>query len=202
MKLVASPTSPFARKIHILLLEKALPFELHASIPWNADTDVSQFNPLGKVPALVADDGMIWTDSPVIAEYLETLSAAPRLIPQDPREAVLVRQTEALADGVCEAAIAIFLEKKRDPAQQSGDWIARQQGKLEAGLQALAQQLGDRSWYHGDQMSLADIAVACFLTWFSFRFAAHDWAQRYPHLAALTARLESRDSFRRTVPRG
>ena len=79
MKLVASLTSPYARKIRVALAEKSLPFELEVDIPWLADTRVPSYNPLGKVPALVADDGELWFDSPVIAEYLDTLAgpAAP-----------------------------------------------------------------------------------------------------------------------------
>ena len=80
MKLVASLTSPYARKIRVVLAEKGLPFELAVDIPWLADTRVPGYNPLGKVPALVADDGEVWFDSPVIAEYLDTL-AGPALLP-------------------------------------------------------------------------------------------------------------------------
>ena len=80
MKLVASLTSPFARKIRILLAEKALPCVLEVDIPWNADTRVPQSNPLGKVPVLVLEDGSTVYDSRVIAEYLDEL-AEPRFIP-------------------------------------------------------------------------------------------------------------------------
>ncbi|MCP5169432.1 MAG: glutathione S-transferase [Hahellaceae bacterium] len=201
MKLVASPTSPFARKVHVMLLEKNLPFEWHESIPWNADSDVPRYNPLGKVPALVAEDGKIWTDSPVIAEYLETLSVAPRLVPVDPLGAVEVRQIEALADGVCEAAIQIFLEKKREVELQSAAWIARQEGKLEAGLAALAEAVKENEWVYGESFSLADIAIVCFLEWFSFRFTAHTWKVTYPALAAYVARVAMRGSFQKTQPR-
>ena len=90
MKLVASLTSPYARKIRVALAEKSLPFELEVDIPWLADTRVPSYNPLGKVPALVADDGELWFDSPVIAEYLDTL-AGPLLLPADRAAALSVR---------------------------------------------------------------------------------------------------------------
>lgn len=119
MKLVASLTSPYARKIRVALAEKNLPFELEVDIPWLADTRVPSYNPLGKVPALVADDGELWFDSPVIAEYLDTL-AGPLLLPADRAAALPVRQAEALADGITDAAVAAFLESHRPPEKQIG----------------------------------------------------------------------------------
>ena len=108
MKLIVSLTSPYARKIRIVLAEKGLPFDQEVDIPWLAETHVPDFNPLGKVPALVADDGEVWYDSPVIAEYLETLGG-PALLPADRLAALPVRQAEALADGITDAAVAAFL---------------------------------------------------------------------------------------------
>lgn len=200
MELVASLTSPFARKIRVHLLEKGLPFQLHESIPWNADTDVSQYNPLGKVPALVDDNGHIWTDSPVISEFIETLPGHKRLIPESAYDAVCVRQIEALADGVCEAAIAIFLEKKRTPEKQSGEWITRQTEKLTAGFKALEKKLGDKHYFFNDELTIADIAVVCFLEWFSFRFPENTWQTSYPKLNEFVIQLGQRESFINTQP--
>jgi len=199
MKLVASPTSPFARKIHIQLLEKQLPFEFHHSVPWDPDTDVTQFNPLGKVPALVAEDNSIWTDSPVIAEYIETLDSHVRLIPSSPLQAVQVRQIEALADGCCEAAIAIFLEMKRDTALQSQTWIERQNCKLERGIAKLDKIVAGKTFCHGDQLSIADLAIVSFLEWYSFRFN-NDWAVKHPGLKIYCDLMGQRESFVQTQP--
>ena len=105
MKLLASLTSPYARKIRVILAEKALPFELVVDSPWEANTRIPELNPLGKVPVLVADSGETFFDSPVIAGYLDTLGAPPALLPGDALDAVRVRQTEALADGVTDAAV-------------------------------------------------------------------------------------------------
>ncbi|MDD2873304.1 MAG: glutathione S-transferase N-terminal domain-containing protein, partial [Azoarcus sp.] len=130
MKLLASLTSPYARKIRILLAEKSLPFELVVDSPWEANTRVPDVNPLGKVPALVLDSGEVFFDSPVVAGYLETLDAAPALIPTGGIERVRVRQTEALADGILDAAVVAFLESKRPPEQQSAVIIERQLDKI------------------------------------------------------------------------
>ena len=110
MKLLASLTSPYARKIRIVLDEKGLPFELVVDSPWEANTRIPELNPLGKVPVLIADSGETFFDSPVIAGYLETLDTAPALLPASGLDAVRVRQTEALADGVTDAAVAALLE--------------------------------------------------------------------------------------------
>jgi glutathione S-transferase len=72
---------------------------------------VGKYNPLGKVPVLVTDDGECWYDSPIIAQYLEQLGAAPAMVPADPKAALKMRQLEALADGVMEAAQALVRER-------------------------------------------------------------------------------------------
>ncbi len=111
MKLIGSYTSPFVRKISVILLEKRIPFEFVNESPYSESNGVARYNPLGKVPALVTDDGECWFDSPVIAQYLELLGVAPPMIPADPRAALRMRQLEALADGVMEAAQALVREK-------------------------------------------------------------------------------------------
>ena len=162
MKLVASLTSPFARKIRIALIEKKLDFELHESIPWDTDTDVGDYNPLGKVPAL-EDEGQVWTDSSVIIDYLETKDSATRLISDNKLQAVEVKQIEALADGVCEAAIIIFLEKKRAEDKQEQAWIDRQQQKINAGLASLEASLDNSPYFCHNTFSVAYIAVVSLL---------------------------------------
>ncbi len=199
MKLVASLTSPFARKIRIALIEKKLDFELHESIPWDADTDVGNYNPLGKVPALV-DKGQVWTDSSVIVDYLETKDSATRLIPDNKLQAVQVKQIEALADGVCEAAIIIFLEKKRAEDKQEQDWIDRQQQKINAGLASLEAKLDNKPYFCHNAFSVADIAVVSFLDWFEFRFPEQKWKLSYPALAEYVEKISKRPAFVQTFP--
>ncbi len=129
MKLIGSYTSPFVRKISVILLEKRIPFEFVNESPYSESNGVARYNPLGKVPALVTDDGECWFDSPVIAQYLELLGVAPPMIPADPRAALRMRQLEALADGVMEAAQALVREKARPGAQQSEQELLRQREK-------------------------------------------------------------------------
>lgn len=199
MKLVASLTSPYARKIRVALAEKSLPFELEVDIPWLADTRVPSYNPLGKVPALVADDGELWFDSPVIAEYLDTL-AGPLLLPADRAAALPVRQAEALADGITDAAVAAFLEGMRPAERQDPAAIERQLGKIGRGLAALEARVAQRKGCAGEALSIADIAIGCTLGYLDFRFAHLGWRAAHPQLAAWAAGLLARPSFTTTAP--
>ncbi len=200
MKLFASLTSPYARKIRVILAEKALPFELVVDSPWEANTRVPTVNPLGKVPALVTDAGDIFFDSPVIAGYLETLDAAPRLLPADALAAVRVRQNEALADGITDAAVAALLESRRPDGERSEREIARQLEKVERALVELERRATDRDWLNGDRMQLGDVAAGCALGYLDLRFPKIDWRGRHAALAALAVRLFARPSFTTTVP--
>lgn len=200
MKLVASLTSPYARKIRIMLAEKNQPFELVVDSPWEPTSTVPEVNPLGKVPVLVTDDGETFFDSPVIAGWLETLSIAPRLIPADPLEAVRVRQLEALADGITDAAVVIVREGRRPEAQRSESVVARQMQAIERGLDRLDQLATGRHWLQGDGMSLGDISVGVMLGFLELRLPQLDWKKGRPELEMLGERLFERASFTDTIP--
>ncbi|PYM36518.1 MAG: glutathione S-transferase, partial [Candidatus Rokuibacteriota bacterium] len=163
MKLLSATPSPYARKVRIALIEKGIPFELMTEMPWNPGTAAPKFNPLGKIPVLVLDDGRVVHDSKVIVEYLEMLGQPPQLLPADPSLHLAHKQIEATADGVCDAVVLIVLERSRAPALQSSDWIGRQLRKVEAGTRALEDELGGRQWFVGSALGLADIAVGCML---------------------------------------
>jgi glutathione S-transferase len=199
MKLLASKTSPFARKVRVVLAEKRLPFEFVEENAWNADTKVPQFNPLNKVPVLVLDDGTCLYDSCVIAEYLDTLGT-DALIPAQGVERARVRRDEALGNGIADAGIAIFLERKRDAARQDAAWVARQRGKVDAAIAALAADLGSKPFLRGDAMSLGDISCACALLWLEFRLPEIGWRSQYPGLRKWIESLEARASFAQTRP--
>lgn len=199
MKLIASKTSPFARKVRIVLAEKTLPHDFIVDIPWNADTEVPKFNPLGKVPVLLANDGEAIYDSRVIVEFLEQEKPWPMLIPAESGALIAVKKWEALADGISDAAAAIFIERKRPEAQQSPEWIARQRGKIDNGLAAMNTAV-EGPYCVGETFTLADIAVGCALGYLDFRFAEIDWRAQYPALRALADKLASRPSFRDTLP--
>ena len=201
MKLIGSNTSPYVRKVRVVMAEKKLDYSFELENVWSADTRILQSNPLGKVPCLLMEDGNALYDSRVIAEYLDTLTPVCKLLPPNGRDRADVKVWEALADGVLDAAVLVRLEKTLRPQeQQSPQWIARQLGKVHAGLQVMSDKLGENAFCMGKNYSLADVAVGCALGWLSFRFPDIDWRGDYPNLARLFDKLSERPSFRDTVP--
>lgn len=199
MKLIGSLTSPYVRKARIALAEKNLPYEFVEQSPWAADTRVPDYNPLGKVPALVTDDGTTLFDSNILIDYFEQLRPEPALLPRAPAELLRARQIIALADGTTDAGIAILLEGRRPAEKQLAEWVARQRGKIERGLDALEKTVRDGGVVR-DVPDAVDIAVGCLLFWLDFRIADLDWRASRPALRALAERLGERASFRQTVP--
>mgnify|MGYP000692213954 FL=1 len=201
MKLIGSLTSPYVRKVRIVFLEKKVDVDLELENVWAADTKIALNNPLGKVPCLILDDGEAIYDSRVIAEYVDTLSPVGKLIPAGSRERASVKTWEALADGVDDAGILARLEVTLRPTeQQSSEWLERQMGKIDAALAQMSRELGDNAWCHGNQMTLADIAVGCALGYMLFRFPNIAWQAQYPNLDALYQKLMQRPSFAETAP--
>lgn len=203
MKLIGSLTSPYVRKVRITLAEKKIDAKWEEENVWSEATQIGRSNPLGKVPCLVLDDGEAIFDSRVIVEYLDTLTPVGKLIPAGGRERAEVRTWEALADGVMDAAATARLEQTwpgRTDDQRSPAWIARQLGKVEAGVKAMSHGLGDKPFCCGNHLTLADIAVGASLGYVVFRFPDTGWQQQYPNLAKLYDKLMQRPSFRDTAP--
>lgn len=202
MMLYASPASSFARKIRVMLIEKDVPHDLGMLNLWEPN-DLQRINPIGKVPALVLDDGRVLISSPLIADYIDGAFPRPRFIPADPEGRLEVRRWEALADGTMEAVSASLYEMRfHDETTRSRAWLERQRGKLDAGMATLEKMLGDRRWCVGEAMTLADIAVTCHLGFIGLRAPQFFPRERYPRLARLCETLEARESFKRTAPPG
>jgi glutathione S-transferase len=199
MKLVGSKTSPYVRKVRVILAERALPFEFVEESAWTADTTVPRYNPLNKVPALVMDDGESIYDSRAICEYLDAISGGG-LLPPDPAARARVRRDEALGDGIADAGITVFLERKREAARQDPAWIKRQLDKLDAAMAALERCLGARQYLGGGAPNMGDIACACALFWSEFRMPELGVRAKHPSIKAWAERMESRPSFEATRP--
>jgi glutathione S-transferase len=201
MKLIGSVTSPYVRKVRVVMAEKKLDYSFEQENVWGAETKIHQSNPLGKVPCLVMEDGSTMYDSRVIAEYLDTLTPVCKLLPPNGRDRADVKVWEALADGVLDAAVLVRLERTLRPKeQQSEPWIERQMGKVSAGLQVMSDRLGDSPFCMGNHYTLADVAVGCALGWLLFRFPEIEWRAEYPNLVRLFDKLSERQSFKDTVP--
>ena len=203
MKLIGSTSSPYVRKVRIVMAEKKLDYDFVTEDVWSADTTIVQSNPLGKVPCLIMEAGEALFDSRVIVEYLDTLSPVGKLIPSTGRDRAEVKTWEALADGVMDAAILARLEAAwagRTEGQRSSAWIARQMDKIDDVLTAMAKALGDKPYCSGIHLSLSDIAVGCALAYLDFRFPNIAWRDTHPVLAKLQDKLAQRQSFIDTFP--
>jgi glutathione S-transferase len=200
MKLLSATPSPFARKVRIALHEKAIEFELVTEVPWNPDACAPQYNPLGKIPVLILDDGSTVYESRLILEYLEWTHPRIALLPADPVQMLAAKQLEVIADGVCDAVVLSFIEMQRPSEQRSAPWLERQRMKIERGVAEVARRIDAGQPYAvGGQFGQGDIAVGCMLGYLDLRYPQLRWRQ-HAHLDALFARLSERDSFRRTVP--
>ncbi len=202
MKLLGSLTSPYVRKVRIVMAEKKLDYQLVLEDVW-ASNAILTANPLGKVPCLVLEGGEAVFDSRVIVEYVDTLSPVGRLIPASGRERAEARTWEALADGMIDASIEARLEQTwggRSDGQRCTAWIERQMIKVNAAVAAMAKGLGDKPFAGGIHLSLADIAVGCALGYLDYRFPQIDWRGAHPNLARLAAKLAQRQSFIDTLP--
>jgi glutathione S-transferase len=203
MKLIGSTTSPYVRKVRVVMAEKKLEYAFVTEDVWAESTTISGSNPLGKVPCLIMEGADALFDSRVIVEYLDTLSPVGKLIPAVGRERAEIKTWEALADGVMDAAILARMEATwtgRSSEQRSQAWIDRQVRKVADALKAMSLGLGDKSYCAGIYLSLADISVGCALGYLQFRFPEIAWRAEYPNLAKLHDKLLQRASFADTVP--
>jgi glutathione S-transferase len=203
MKLIGAITSPYVRKVRVVLAEKKLDYQFVQEDVWSADTAITQSNPLGKVPCLVMEGGEALFDSRVIVEYLDTLSPVGKLIAGSGRERAAIKTWEALADGLLDASILARLEANwpgRADNERSQAWIQRQLGKVDDSLLAMSRGLGDNTYCSGIHLSLSDIAVGCALAYLDFRFPQIDWRARHPNLKRLLDKLMQRQSFIDTQP--
>ncbi len=200
-KLIVSLTSPYARKVRIAALEKNIDFEMVVDVPWNENTGVIEKNPLGKVPVWISMEGDSIYDSRVIVEYLETL-AQPHLLPENLKERINVKQIEALADGVMDASLCLFAERKKRPKElQHQWWIDRQFGKVHRGLAELEKMLSEKNHFCGQTLTVADIAVASALGYVGLRFSEDfNWENKYPILSRFYSKMMMRSSVSTTVP--
>jgi len=201
MKLLYSLTSPYARKVRIVAAEKRIAIDLEQVVLADADCPVPHHNPLGKIPVLIMDDGESLYDSSVIVDYLDQRTPVSHLIPQDTKSKFQVKRWESLADGVCDAGVAVMVEQRRLENLQDPGWINKQWTKVERGLEALNNDLGQNKFCVDETFSLADIALVCVLGYLDLRFGEKvDLDNRYPNLARLNKSLASRVSIAETAP--
>jgi glutathione S-transferase len=198
MKLYSSPTSPFVRKVRIVIREKdavhlvseekvaALedPAALHAA------------NPLGKVPALALDDGTALIDSPLICEYLDATLPGPKLMPAEGAARWRDQRLHAIGDGIADAAVSLTFEKNRPEAERSAMWMERWRRAILRAVDLLEVEAASLS----GPVTLGAISVGAALGYLDFRHAALGWRDERPQLAAFFQTMSARPAFSETAP--
>jgi glutathione S-transferase len=199
MKLLGTNTSPYVRKVRLVLLEKQIPHEYIVDAPRDAGSLAARVNPLGRIPALILDDDFCVFDSPVITEYADTLNETPILIPKSPDARLRVRRWEALADGIMDSAVQVQVERLRPEEQQKIGVFKVHNRAISNALQYAADLLGDNVWCEGEAISLADLAMTSALVYLNLRQPEREWRVAHPNLAAWFDRLSARPSVQTSL---
>ncbi|MHB1237416.1 MAG: glutathione S-transferase C-terminal domain-containing protein [Gallionella sp.] len=200
MKLLGTNASPYVRKARLVLLEKNIPHTYLIDPPREPGSQVARVNPLGRIPALILDDETCVFDSPVIAEYADTLNDTPILIPRsDALARMRVKRWEALADGIMDSAVVVRGESLRPAEKQDAGNITRHNDAVTRALAYVSGQLGQRTWCEGSSITLADLAVASALIYLDLRQPERDWRGAHPNLAAWFSRMNERASVRASL---
>lgn len=195
MKLLGTPTSPYVRKVRLMLLEKNIPHEYLIDPPREPGSLVVRVNPLGRIPALILDEETCVFDSPVIAEYVDSLNDTPVLIPRDNALARMrVKRWEALADGIMDSAIAVRNERIRPEEKQEPGNVTLHNGAISRALDFASVSLGNDTWTNGETISLGDLALFSTLVYLDLRQPERDWRTPHPNLTFLFDRMAARPS--------
>ena len=199
MKLYGTLTSPYVRKVRVVLAEKKLECALVIEPPSTPESVIPRINPLGQIPVLMVDENTPVFDSRVIVEYLDNLTPNNKLFPQPNRERTVVKRWEAVADGILDAAVLARKEQMQPEAQKSDEFIANLLARISRSLDFLEKELGEQAYCMGTHFSHADIAVGCALGYLQFRFPQINWPETHAALTRLYEKLLQRPSFSETV---
>ncbi|NII10345.1 glutathione S-transferase N-terminal domain-containing protein [Oleiagrimonas sp. C23AA] len=198
MQLYVSPTSPFARKVRVALIEKGLldQVELVPVDPWASPDALLAVNPLSQVPTLVTDNGLAVANADTIIDYLERHHPQPRLVPADHAQRDAVLAGAAQAQGAIEFTVDIVIERRKDEAQRGHAMIERRLITLNRLLAHWERH------FHRDikHFMLDSIGVACALGYLDLRLPELEWRSQAPALADWQGWAEARASMHETTP--
>lgn len=196
MKLYYTPASPYARKVRVVSREKGLEKRIEEvyAHPLENPPELIKANPLGKIPALVFEDNRVLVDSPLIAEYLDTLGRGPVLFPKYAKHWDVL-QRAALADGVMDATVALVIEGRKPEAQRSPMWQERYHNAITRTLQLLAAHPPKEN-----ELNIATIGLGVALGYLSFRIPEYDWRGEHLTLAQWYEGVSNRPSMQATIP--
>jgi glutathione S-transferase len=200
MKLYGSPTSPYVRKVRVLIAEKKVHCEFVPEDPWPAESPITTRNPLGKVPALEIGPGNYLFDSVLVVHYLDRVDGKS-LTPADAAGYWQTQWWQSLGNGIIDAVVARVLESRRPPEKQMPELRSREEARVHRAIAAAEARLIGSRYLGGSQITLADLIMGVALQYTDFRYP-HDWRASCPRLAAWHARIASRKSFQSTLPPG
>lgn len=195
MRLYGSTTSPYVRKVRVVLAELDLAdrVEFTQLDPHAGPPELAAVNPLYKVPTLTTDSGVILHDSPVIAEYLDATFGGHRLLPREGERRWIVLRNQSLADGLMDAGVLVRMENQRPESERSPGWLAKQLGKVHRTLDMLD---ADTAW-RSETPDLGVIATGCALGWLELRMppvleferrqSLGDWYRRFAERPSMVA---------------
>jgi glutathione S-transferase len=194
MKLYGSLTSPFVRKVRMVLLEKKIAHEMSVEGPADAAGNVARLNPLRAIPVLERDDGDVYFDSIAICEYLDSLNDTPRLYPASGEPRWQALRWHALGQGMMEATVARFVELRTPADKQDAATASKHEARIAAALAFANERVPASGFIQGAQIGISDIVMAAALGYVDLRYA-HDWRGKYPKLATWFAPISQRASF-------
>jgi glutathione S-transferase len=194
MILRSSPPSPFGRKVRIAVSLLGLDGEvkIEAADPTDTNDSVRQQNPLGKIPVLIADDGVAYYDSRVILDYLDDRSGGGKIVPRDAKARLAALRLQALCDGILDASILTVYEARWRPAEHHVEkWIEHQIGKVTRGLKALEAAPPELDADAKALPNVGQISLACALGYRDLRFDGK-WRADHPRLVAWLDKFSAR----------
>ncbi|WP_295031775.1 glutathione S-transferase N-terminal domain-containing protein [Shewanella sp.] len=200
LQLIGVARSPFVWKLRVILVEKGLAYTLVDEYPSATNDAIIKYNPLGKIPVLLTETQQVLCESKFIAQYLTSFTGGINLVPTEMNQVIEAQQVEVVADGICDAMIAIIYEQRRDEKLQCADAVQLQFEKILRGVSFLNTQIDAKSWMVGDHFSIADIASVTAYTWLKSRYEDYAWQAEFTSLDAHASKILVRESMQVTHP--
>ncbi len=200
MILIGMFDSPFVRRVAVTMHFLNMPFEHHN---WSVGKDfelIRRYNPLGRVPTLVLDDGETLIESAAILDFLDEHAGPERaLLPRAGRARRLALQYMSIASGVAEKGVLQIYENAFRPAEKRHEpWVERCRVQMHAGLNELEKhtKVCKEDWLLSARITQADITLACVYRFLNEALLARAASRQYPALDNFCARLEVFKEFR------
>lgn len=198
MQLFSSPTSPFVRKVRVLIREKGATGKVRETVvaALNDPAELHAANPLGQVPALTLDDGTQIFNSPVICQFLDEELGGHKFLPASGKAHWADMRLQTIGDGIAEAAVSLSFERARPEEQRSPVWTGRWQRAIARSLDVLEAEADTLD----AELTLGRIAIACALSYVDFRHDNLNWRDGHPKLSQWYKNVSGRPAFKETEP--